>query len=138
MSDMARRLKALREKTDVNQKEAAHKLEITNVQLSRYESGARQPDYETLRKMADLYETTIDYIVTGDDKVRHPDKMWREFLDPKVDAFLMTFIKRQKRKLKGSLEYGRRLKKKSSKKSKKTTVLYSFSVTIFSKWFIVI
>jgi transcriptional regulator with XRE-family HTH domain len=56
------RLKKLREKFNMSQIRVAEKLSISNVQLSRYESDDRKPEPELLAKLADLYETTTDYI----------------------------------------------------------------------------
>lgn len=59
------RLKTIREKRDIRQKDAATKVGIKNNTLSSYESGDRKPDYETLIKLADLYEVSIEYLLRG-------------------------------------------------------------------------
>lgn len=59
------RLKAVREKKDIKQKDAAAKIGIKNNTLSSYESGDRKPDYDTLIKLADLYEVSIEYLLRG-------------------------------------------------------------------------
>lgn len=63
MSVIGLRLKYLREKNDFSQKRVAESLGISNVQLSRYESGDRKPDPETLAQLADFYDVSIDYII---------------------------------------------------------------------------
>lgn len=57
------RLKDLREDKDLYQKEIADYLKITQQQYSRYEIGARTIPIELLNKLADYYNTSIDYIV---------------------------------------------------------------------------
>lgn len=38
-------------------------MKITRSSLSQYEIGNRQPDYETLKKIADFFEVTTDYLL---------------------------------------------------------------------------
>jgi transcriptional regulator with XRE-family HTH domain len=59
------RLKATREKKGMRQNQAAQKVGIKNNTLSSYESGDRQPDYNTLIKLADLYEVSVEYLLRG-------------------------------------------------------------------------
>lgn len=57
------RLKSLRENRGISQKFVAEKIGINNSTLSGYESGYREPDAETLKKLADFYEVTTDYLL---------------------------------------------------------------------------
>ncbi|WP_433956949.1 helix-turn-helix domain-containing protein [Cytobacillus horneckiae] len=61
------RLKYQREKRKWSQIEVAKKIGITNAVLSNYERDYRDPDTDTLRKLSDLYEVSIDYLVRGED-----------------------------------------------------------------------
>lgn len=38
-------------------------ININRATLSRYESGEREPDYETLGKLADFYEVSVDWLL---------------------------------------------------------------------------
>jgi HTH-type transcriptional regulator, competence development regulator len=62
MSILGKRLKYLREKFNYSQKKVAESLGISNVQLSRYESGDRNPDPELIAAFADFYGVTTDYL----------------------------------------------------------------------------
>ncbi|UOQ43389.1 helix-turn-helix domain-containing protein [Halobacillus salinarum] len=62
MNIIGKRIKQLRENNNLSQKRVSEALGVSNVQLSRYESGSRQPDYETLKKIADYFEVSIDYL----------------------------------------------------------------------------
>jgi HTH-type transcriptional regulator, competence development regulator len=62
MSILGNRLKLLREKFNYSQKRVADSIGISNVQLSRYESGDRNPDPELIAKLADFYDVTTDYL----------------------------------------------------------------------------
>lgn len=57
------RLKKEREKRNWSQVYVAKKVGITNAVLSNYERDLRDPDTETLKKLAELYEVSIDYLL---------------------------------------------------------------------------
>ena len=56
------RLKDLREDKDKTQNEIAEVLKIKQVVYSRYERGEREIPFHHVIKLADYYETTLDYI----------------------------------------------------------------------------
>jgi transcriptional regulator with XRE-family HTH domain len=60
---LGKRLKAEREKRNWSQIFVAKKIGITNTVLSNYERDYRDPDTETLKKLADLYEVKTDYLL---------------------------------------------------------------------------
>ncbi len=62
------RLKKEREKRNWSQITVAKKIGITNAVLSNYERDYRDPDTETLKKLAELYEVSIDYLLGHIDK----------------------------------------------------------------------
>lgn len=57
------RLRSLREKKGLKQTEFAERMQIPNQNVSNYERGFRQPDYETLKRFADFFEVTTDYLL---------------------------------------------------------------------------
>lgn len=57
------RLKALRTKNNLTQKQLAQKINVTHVSISGYESGNRSPDTDTLQKLADYFEVSTDYLL---------------------------------------------------------------------------
>ncbi len=57
------RLKDLREDNDVKQKQLAEYLNIKQNTYSQYENGKREIPLEMLWKLADFYNTSIDYII---------------------------------------------------------------------------
>ncbi|MDZ5711611.1 helix-turn-helix domain-containing protein [Jeotgalibacillus haloalkalitolerans] len=62
------RLRDLREKRGISQLELSRRLDIPNQNISNYERGYRTPDYEALKKFADFYEVSTDYILGRDFK----------------------------------------------------------------------
>ena len=57
------KLKELRLNKQMTQIQVAEYLKITKQGYSHYETGTREPDVTTLRRLADLYGVSIDYIV---------------------------------------------------------------------------
>ncbi|MFC7395412.1 helix-turn-helix domain-containing protein [Scopulibacillus cellulosilyticus] len=57
------RIRLLREKSDLSQKQLAEQLKISNVQLSRYESGDRKPDPEMIAAFAEFFKVPADFLL---------------------------------------------------------------------------
>lgn len=57
------RLKELRKQRKLSQKEVADYLEITQVQVSKYELGKNEPDLKTLLRLAEYFNVSIDYLL---------------------------------------------------------------------------
>nr|WP_239549232.1 helix-turn-helix transcriptional regulator [Scopulibacillus daqui] len=57
------RIRFLREKHDLSQKQLAKLLGISNVQLSRYESGDRKPDPEMIAAFAEFFKVPTDFLL---------------------------------------------------------------------------
>ena len=65
-----RRLRDLREDHDMTQTEVAEYLGIKQPQYFRYESGMRAIQPDALKKLAVLYNTSIDYILEQTDEIK--------------------------------------------------------------------
>lgn len=63
------RLKELREKKGLTQAKLAEELGFVKSTICQYEKGNREPDYDTLRKLADYFAVTVDYLLGRDSKV---------------------------------------------------------------------
>lgn len=57
------KLKEARSARGLTQKAVADYLGCSTVVYSRYGTGNREPSIETLIKMADCFETTVDYLI---------------------------------------------------------------------------
>lgn len=60
---LSRRLKTLREEYEYTQKDICSKLSISTATLSQYENGVRQPSYDVLKNLADIYNVSTDYLL---------------------------------------------------------------------------
>ncbi len=57
------RLKKLRKQKNISQLKLAMDLGINQNNVSRYETGERQADYNTLIAIADYFNVSIDYLL---------------------------------------------------------------------------
>lgn len=57
------KLKELRTSKNLTQEEIAKLLNVAQGSYSNYEKNKREPDYETLKKIATFYKVSIDYLL---------------------------------------------------------------------------
>lgn len=57
------RLRSLRERRGISQTEAAKRMGMVRTTYSNYEAGNREPDNESLKKLAEFYEVSVDYLL---------------------------------------------------------------------------
>lgn len=67
---MVANLKLLRCEKNISQQDLATELEISQQSINKYENHKIEPDIYMLMKMADYFETSIDYLV-GYTDIRH-------------------------------------------------------------------
>lgn len=60
------RLKEYRKKTGLTQQQIATILNVSKPGYNSWESGRTEPDYETLKKLADYFHTTTDNLLGHD------------------------------------------------------------------------
>ncbi|MDW0111584.1 helix-turn-helix transcriptional regulator [Sporosarcina saromensis] len=65
------RLKTLRNNKGLSQKDLTDRLHINRSTYARYETNSTQPDYETLSRLADFFDVTIDYLLARSDIPNH-------------------------------------------------------------------
>lgn len=63
MGQIGNRIALLREKQGMTQEELSIKLNISRASLSHYEKNRREPDYDTLVKIANYFKISIDYLL---------------------------------------------------------------------------
>lgn len=68
MGDFQNIFKRLRNSCGLTQAEMAEKIGISRSTIGMYETGAREPDFETLEKIADFFNVDIDYLLGRTDK----------------------------------------------------------------------
>lgn len=68
MESLGKRLRSARERKKLKQTEVKVRTGINNKTLSGYENGVSEPDAETLRILANLYDVTTDYLLGSDNE----------------------------------------------------------------------
>lgn len=61
------KIKELREEKGWSQKELAEKIKSTNKNIWAYENGIASPSVETLIRLADVFQVSIDFLVSHTD-----------------------------------------------------------------------
>ena len=64
-SPWGERIRQLRQKTNLSQKEFAERLDVAAVTLNRIENGHRHPDIHLLEKIAQRFQVCVDWLVLG-------------------------------------------------------------------------
>lgn len=70
MGDFQNIFKNLRLRENLSQQELADKLGISKSSISMYENGNREPDLETLEKIADFFNVDMDFLIGRKEKER--------------------------------------------------------------------
>ncbi len=83
----------LRTEKEMGQKELAALLNVSVGTISNYEKGVHYPDLDSLRKVADIFDVTIDYLL-GRTGYRCPPESLKEYItaDYTVSEFVNTVI----------------------------------------------
>lgn len=68
MPIFSHRLKQLRISHELTQKELADKLNVSQNAIYNWENGKREPDFETLEFIADIFNVDMDYLLGRADK----------------------------------------------------------------------
>lgn len=57
------RIKELRKEKSITMKRLGEIIGVSEGAVSQYENGKRQPDYDTLKKIADFFDVSTDYLL---------------------------------------------------------------------------
>lgn len=82
-SIFSKRLKETRELRRLNQEQLAVKAGLPSTAISHFESEARKPSFDNLRKLADALEVSIDYLMGRTDEPKgekaHEAEIFRNY-----------------------------------------------------------
>lgn len=73
---MVKNLKLLREKKGISQAALALAIGVSQQSINKYENKQTEPDITTLSKLAEYFETSIDYLV-GNSEIDHKIKDYK-------------------------------------------------------------
>lgn len=73
MANFSDRIKGLRVERGITQEQLAAMLKVSRSTIGMYESGRREPDFETSEAIADIFNVDMDYLTGRSDiQRRHP------------------------------------------------------------------
>ena len=64
---MLKNLTTLRKNNKMNQKQLADLMNVNQNTISRWEKGERQPNNDDLRKLAGIFNVSVDYLISESD-----------------------------------------------------------------------
>ena len=67
MDNLAKRLKELRKKSGITQAKFAEAIGIQRGSVANYEVGKSKPSHENLKKIANIFNVSMQYLVNGED-----------------------------------------------------------------------
>ena len=92
MANFAGRMKQLRQERGMSQQELADRLGISRSAVGMYEQGRRDPDFELLDSIADLFGVDLSYMLGSSDvRGSYPKHGTPELPDPEEAAILEAF-----------------------------------------------
>lgn len=105
MSTLGERLREARIYKNLTQDEVASRLGVTRSVIARYESNTNDPPSENLKKLAEIYEVSTDWLL-GRTNVReipgiyaaHRDDGYDTPLDPETIAYINAAVEEAFRK----------------------------------------
>jgi len=67
--NLGEKLKIYRERKNMTQKEVAEYLELEPAAISKYESGMREPNIESLKKLSEIFEVSLDELLKDEEEL---------------------------------------------------------------------
>ncbi|PAE70601.1 helix-turn-helix domain-containing protein [Bacillus licheniformis] len=115
-----KKLIALRKSKKLTQEEMALKIGVHRGTYANYERGHRQPDYETLKKIADFFEVTTDYLLDRSEKesVVKEEKASYIFGDPDLQIAFREASDFSEEAKQQAIDFIKYLKEKEKKRNK--------------------
>ncbi|HDM71002.1 MAG TPA: LexA family transcriptional regulator [Thermotogales bacterium] len=92
MGIFGKRLRLLRERNNMSQRELAEKLGLSTMAISNYELGKREPDVDTIMKLARIFNVSVAYLLGEvDDPKKQPGEVKLIIHDEKVVKYVPVF-----------------------------------------------
>ena len=73
MNTMGSRLKALRKRYNYTGEEVGNMLKVSKVAIYKWEKDIRSPSPDVIEKLANIYEVSTDYLITGKESTSTKD-----------------------------------------------------------------
>ena len=120
LSTLGEKIKELRERLGLSQRELAARLNLGSGTIANYETGNRSPDYQTLQRLADLFNVSTDYLLGRTDDPTPPGAKPKPAGQP-TDQEFRAFLRGRKlsdRDIELILQLEERMRRESEEKKK--------------------
>ncbi|WP_195985324.1 helix-turn-helix transcriptional regulator [Clostridium sp. D33t1_170424_F3] len=77
MKRFSDRIISLRNERRITQTDLANVINKQRSTVSGYETGGKEPDYDTLCRLAEYFDVTVDYLLGRDEERKHADVVFR-------------------------------------------------------------
>lgn len=98
-----RRIAILRRESGMKQSDLSEILNVSQQTISKYENGKIDPDPETLRKLSELFNVSVDYIIGNSSKRDHSELTAKNERD--ISKTLDVLMEQIENKENGPLNY---------------------------------
>lgn len=78
--DLCNNLIRLRKNLKLSQEQMAQKIDVARATYGAYERGTREPDIETLSKLAEIFDITIDELVGHENTSNNDELTFENFI----------------------------------------------------------
>lgn len=99
---MLKNLKKLRVEKGISQQKLADEFGLSQQSINKYENHSIEPEIETMKKFADYFDTSIDYLV-GHTDIRHKIEPVERFDLNETEAALIEKHRRLPAKVRASI-----------------------------------
>ncbi|MCK8824880.1 helix-turn-helix domain-containing protein [Fuchsiella alkaliacetigena] len=72
---LAKRIKKLRKEFDLTQEKLAKKVGVSRATIAGYETKGKEPPYDTLTKLAEIFNVSTDYLLGLTDERKTAEKI---------------------------------------------------------------
>mgnify|MGYP001404331961 FL=1 len=90
MTTLGDRLKIARERKGFTQIQVKNYTNINNKTLSGYEKGVSEPDIKTLVTLAELYEVSYKWLLSGEGSIDDTNDQTSPLEDPELEGFIQN------------------------------------------------
>ena len=104
MSGFSKIFKQLRNNAKMTQQELATKIGVSRSAIGMYESGEREPDFETLETIADYFNVDMDYLLGRTERnmqihtiaAHHDSEEWTQEELDEIEEFKKFVLSKRK------------------------------------------
>ncbi|WAM33266.1 helix-turn-helix domain-containing protein [Caldicellulosiruptor morganii] len=99
------RLKELREEKNISRNDLAEILGVSTQTIANYENGHREPNFDTLLKIADFFGVTVDYLIGHSDfRTREEEFKGKNFYEKyKLDEVIEVSLDSESKAILGNI-----------------------------------